>query len=343
LSRTTESIPTIQTSRKHDAEVRSTDDAEPARLTLSVMHTEKEDTMIAIRDLFYLLVKDYWENIQKLCSLSSLTGKENRFTALIHFKDYAYERNISGAASVYREVAGVALSCLQTGTWLNDREAEIWNRFNEECKIRGKKGIKPNIRVNPLKRSKGENKNLFTFVRDTPHDEDETIAAWAFRMISEGRIKEAHSKLKTVWGIGDKIASFYLRDIFWLGHGLNPQTTVEADYLLQPIDRWVQRAGEALGYTRAKLAESISKFEKENNIAHGGANIGFWMLGSNYLRDEKKFTNVLEAISNKTPDVALALSIADRFEKFGSMLRNIILHNNGLQPLANKSGLPAEA
>jgi hypothetical protein len=25
--------------------------------------------------------------------------------SLIHFKDYAYERNISGAASVYREVA----------------------------------------------------------------------------------------------------------------------------------------------------------------------------------------------------------------------------------------------
>jgi hypothetical protein len=195
-----------------------------------------------------------------------------------------------------------------------------------------------------LKLSKGEKKNLFTFVRDTPQDEDETIAAWAFRMISEGRIKEAHSKLKTVWGIGDKIASFYLRDIFWLGHGLNPQTTVESNYLLQPIDLWVQRAGTALGHTGTKLslAKFISSFEKENNIAHGGANIGCWMLGSNYLRDPKEFTTVLEAVSNKTPDAVLALSIANRFEKFGSILRNIILHNNSLQPLANKSGLPAD-
>ncbi len=38
--------------------------------------------------------------------------------------------------------------------------------------------------------------------------------------------------LKTFWGVGDKIASFYLRDIFWLGHRLDPQATVKVDYLL---------------------------------------------------------------------------------------------------------------
>lgn len=298
---------------------------------------------MTIKDVVYLLIEDYWKNVQdgKIDSLAPLTGKENRFAALIHFKEYAYERNISGAASVYKEVADTALSFLQTGDWSSGRaEANIWKSFKEECR---KRGIKPNVRVNPLRLSIGENKSLLAFVRSRPNDE--TIAAWAFRMISEGRLEEAHTALKTVWGVGDKIASFYLRDIFWLGHGLNPEVPVEADYLLQPIDIWVERAGAALGHTgksKVSLAKFISSFEKEHNIAHGGANVGCWMLGSNYIEDPAEFDAVLRAVVGKSPDTALALSIADRFEnffgKFGSMLRNIVAHNQCVHPIAEKAG-----
>lgn len=301
---------------------------------------------MAIRDLFYLLVRDYWENVQggKLCSLLPLTGDENRFAALIHFKDYAYERNVSGAALIYKQLAGIALSGLHTGDWSSDSaEADIWSKFKEECRRRGEKGIKPNVRVNPLRPSAAGKKSILAFVRDIACHE--TIAAWAFRMISEGRIAEAHSALKTVWGVGDKIASFYLRDIFWLGHGLNPEVTIEADYLLQPIDIWVERAGQALGHvgkSKESLARFISSFEKENNIAHGGANIGCWILGSNYVDDPQKFHNVLQVVANIAPEPTLALSVANRFETFfggfGVRLRNIIVHNNRVHPIAEKVG-----
>ena len=301
---------------------------------------------MTIRNVIYLLIEDYWKNVQggKLCSLAPLTGKENKFAALIHFKEYAYERNISGAASVYKEVADNALSFLETGGWSSDTaEAKIWRNFREECKRRGKEGIKPNVRVNPLRPSIGEKKSLFAFVRSRPNHE--TIAAWAFRMISEGGLEEAHTALKTVWGVGDKIASFYLRDIFWLGHGLNPQATVEADYLLQPIDRWVERAGAALGHTgksKVSLAKFISALEKEHNIAHGGANIGCWMLGSNYVEDPEEFDSVLRALVGKSLDQSSVLSIANRFEnffgKFGSILRDIVAHNQCVHPIAEKSG-----
>jgi hypothetical protein len=163
-------------------------------------------------------------------------------------------------------------------------------------------------------------------------------------MISEGRIAEAHSALKTVWGVGDKIASFYLRDIFWLGHGLNPAVTIEADYLLQPIDIWVERAGQALGHvgkSKVSLARFISSFERENNIAHGGANIGCWILGSNYLDHPQEFRSVLQAIANKAPDSTLALSVANRFETvlggFGVKLKDIIRHNNREHPIAERA------
>lgn len=146
---------------------------------------------MTIRNVIYLLIEDYWKNVQggKLCSLAPLTGKENKFAALIHFKEYAYERNISGAASVYKEVADNALSFLETGGWSSDTaEAKIWRNFREECKRRGKEGIKTNVRVNPLGPSIGEKKSLFAFVRSRPNHE--TIAAWAFRMISKAGWKK---------------------------------------------------------------------------------------------------------------------------------------------------------
>jgi hypothetical protein len=297
---------------------------------------------MTIREVIYLLIEDYWKNVQggRLCSLAPLSGKENRFAALIHFKEYAYERNISGAASVYKEVAEIALSFLGTGDWSSEiAEATIWRNFTEECKRRGKEGIKPNVRVNPLRPSSGEKRSLFEFVRSRPHHE--TVAAWAFRMISEDRLEEAHTALKTVWGVGDKIASFYLRDIFWLGHGLNPHVTVNADYFLQPIDIWVERAGKALGHARkskVSLAKFISSFEIEHNIAHGGANVVCWMLGSNYIKDPDKFDEVLKTLVGKISNPALVLSIADRFEsffgKFGSMLKDIAVHNKCVHPIA---------
>jgi hypothetical protein len=282
------------------------------------------------RNVVYLLIKDYWKNIQggKYISLAPLSGEENRFKALIHLKEYAYERNISGAASVYKKIANKALS--QAGTWSSDdAENHIWKIFHEECLSRG---IKPNVRVNPLRPSAGDKKSLFAFARNIPRHE--SVAVWAFKMISEGKLEEAHTAIKSVWGIGDKIASFYLRDIFWLGHGLNPQVTVKADYLLQPIDIWVERAGAALGHsgkTKVSLARFFSSLEKENKIAHGGANIGCWMLGSNYIRDPVKFDHVFKAMVGQSSDPSIVLSIADQFEnffgKFGSMLKDIIQQN----------------
>lgn len=67
-----------------------------------------------MKELFDHLTTDYWENIQERSSLSGLLGEAQWFSALIHIKNYAYERNISGAASAYREIAGKILEPLQT-------------------------------------------------------------------------------------------------------------------------------------------------------------------------------------------------------------------------------------
>lgn len=251
-----------------------------------------------MKRLFDILIRDYWENIQKMSSLNSL--KSDWFKALLHFKEYAYERNISGAAEAYREVANKVLESLKTRTrWSCDMEKNIWNNFREECR---KRNIKPNKRVNPLKPSTTGKEGLVKFVWDVSDYENKTIANWAFKMICENKIRETHDRLKTVWGVGDKIASFYLRDIYWLGHKLTPQTTIDDDYLLQPVDIWVDRAAAALGNkqkSRLAVAKCISSFERNNGIPHGGANIGFWMLGSTYLVDTEEFENVIKGVIHR--------------------------------------------
>ena len=285
------------------------------------------------KNIFQLLIQDYWRNIQERESLIGLTEECNWYDALIHFKNYAYERNMTGAISRYREIANIVLEPLRNiERWSTSSEDTIWNNFKDQCLI---EKIKHNEQVDPLKPSIGNKKSLEKFVWDITNGENDTIAIWAFNMLSENKLKEAHQQLKTVWGIGDKIASFYLRDIFWLGSNLSPDiplTEIENLYLIQPVDIWVERAAKAIGCeekSKTAIATSILSFEQDLGLPPGGGNIGFWMLGSNYLDDTDNFDNVISAMNNLSENSKEhALVIADYFisyyGKFGELLKNIL-------------------
>jgi hypothetical protein len=216
-----------------------------------------------------------------------------------------------------------------------DIEETIWQNFKQECK---EKNIKPNKQVDPLKPSEGNKKSLERFVWDLKRYQNKTIADWAFELIVQNKMREVHQDLKTVWGVGDKIASFYLRDIFWLGHSLKPDPTQASSdvYCLQPIDIWVKRAAEALGCNQPNnpryIARFVFNFEKTIGIPPGGGNIAFWMLGSHYVDSDDEFFHVLKAIcgapGKDEKDCNAALSVAHRFissyGKFGQILRSIL-------------------
>lgn len=287
---------------------------------------------MSIIDLLQLLIKDYWENIQERNSLSGLAEESNWYDALIHFKNYAYERNITGAITVYRNISENVLEILRhRERWRADLELNIWENFKQEC---SRRKIKPNEQVDPLKPSAGNKKSLEKFVWDISTSENKTIASWAFKMLNQNRIREAHKKLKTVWGVGDKIASFYLRDMFWLGNNLDPppEKSKMADiHLLQPVDIWVERAARAIGVnekSKEKIAIFISSYEQKLGLAPGGGNIAFWMLGSNYV-DSDEFEDVIAAITNKSEEAKRNAQVtADYFVsfhgKFGEILREIL-------------------
>lgn len=254
-------------------------------------------------EIFHLLVKDYWENVQKRDSLVGLSEACNWYDALIHFKNYAYERNVTGAISHYRKIADLVLEPLRNRKrWSATLETTIWDNFKNNC---SNEKIKPNDQVDPLKPSSNNKKSLEKFVWDKTNKVDTTIASWAFNMLRENKLMEAHQQLKTVWGIGDKIASFYLRDIFWLGSELSPEaplTMIDNIYLIQPVDIWVERAAKAIGCkekSKKEIAKYILSFEMEFGLTPSVGNIAFWLLGSKYIKNSDIFGNIIAAITNK--------------------------------------------
>ncbi|HET9236142.1 MAG TPA: hypothetical protein VFO10_02755 [Oligoflexus sp.] len=281
------------------------------------------------RETLLFLIDDYWVNIKCRRSLNSLLGEKQYLNATLHLIEYAYERNISGAAKRYREIASDAVKRHLTGRqrWSEGSEEKLWKAFESRCKkpAGNRKAIKRNPLVDPLRPSSKTKVNLITFIWNLK--EDNTVASWAFSLISAGKAREAYRKLKTIYGIRHKIAAFYLRDIFWLGHSLNPplkmKNPVDAKYL-QPIDVWILRATKALGVknpSRQDCIEAMLAIEKEYNLPFGGANIAFWNLGATYIGNEKDFKVVVSQLFGKqnhsdTSRVENAIQYMKRVSKF---------------------------
>lgn len=286
---------------------------------------------MALNDIFQLLIKVYWVNIQGHDTLTSLSEESHCYDALIHFKNYAYERNMTGAISRYRQIADIVLKPLRNRElWSASIENTIWYDFKNQCAI---SDIKPNEQVDPLKPSEGNKKSLEKFVWDLTDDENN--CRLDIQYAQPKSTKESTSTTKTVWGIGDKIAFFYLRDILGLGSNLSPNeplAKIDDLYLIQPVDIWVERAAKAIGCkeeSKIKIATAISSFEHDLGLPPGEGNIAFWMLGSNYVDDKNDFDSVVSAITNSSEkSKEHALIIADYFisyyGKFGELLKSIL-------------------
>ena len=66
-------------------------------------------------ELFEFLINDYWKTTQIRNNLKGLSKEGDWLEAAKHFVYYAYERNVSGAARRYREIACDVLDRHLTG------------------------------------------------------------------------------------------------------------------------------------------------------------------------------------------------------------------------------------
>ena len=113
------------------------------------------------------------------------------------------------------------------------------------------------------------------------------------------RVNEAHSKLKSIRGVRDKIASLFLRDVA-IENERNLPTDTVAHWRLQPIDRWVERAVGILApqpFTRRLVAEACIELARAAETSPLLVNAGAWYLGAQIAKGKFLFGQALSAPS----------------------------------------------
>jgi hypothetical protein len=78
-----------------------------------------------------------------------------------------------------------------------------------------------------------------TFARKTLHEHDCNIFNWAATFIRSGKAGKAYWALQTIYQIGDKLATFYLRDVALL-EGIEKSIAPKDYEYFQPIDTWLR-------------------------------------------------------------------------------------------------------
>jgi len=125
------------------------------------------------------------------------------------------------------------------------------------------------------------------FLTKNLQERDYNMLKYAIHMIRNRETRKLYSRLVEIRQIGDKTASFFLRDVVTI-YGLDDQLS-EGDYiLLQPVDTWVRKVSTKLGLTTEKTSDNelkslIIKACLDNNISPMKLNQGMWYLGSHSL------------------------------------------------------------
>jgi hypothetical protein len=158
---------------------------------------------------------------------------ENGYIALECFlENYAYERQ--GTPQAYPAIAKQTIEKVFHGKVENvnsDQATKAWRTYSEIA-TRDFNGIKTNASHNPMNSDQGV---LTAMANQGIHN----IAAHVKTLIKNGKTKNAHTFIDDIRGIGAKIASFYLRDIAYLG-GLD-ENQIKDQFYLQPLDTWLDQ------------------------------------------------------------------------------------------------------
>ncbi len=158
--------------------------------------------------------------------------------------------------------------------------------------------LKPNTVLNRLenlksllKPPKGELKNdmdvkmvLDTLKFITSDKEKHNIYEYALQKIKNDKTDELYNELNGIYGIGDKIATFYIRDILLL----NPDIKIKREDIKYafPIDTWVLTISGKLNINEQKVDEIKKNFIDNStnyNLCPYKIAAGLWYLGFNSL------------------------------------------------------------
>ena len=235
---------------------------------------------------------------------------QNGYQALKVFLDtYAYARQ--GAAAAYPQIAHECIAEFydngQKWHTPTSKEADkLWKLYKNKALLFGlvkENKARVNEQRNPMSPRKGIIKILA--LEKLPAD---NIACYIRNNLNKKNVHNAHKFLLSIRGIGDKIASFYMRDIAYFAK-IDGNSLGEKMYLLQPIDTWLNQILLILfkSHTPKNLnmkQKLIMKLCREAGVSTISFNQGAWLFGSqiaeNYanletaLKNTDKFCKILK-------------------------------------------------
>jgi hypothetical protein len=206
----------------------------------------------------------------------------DRVQSLAVFLDgYAFER--AGRAPRYSGVAARIVS---------QRKSEdldptmIWREFSDEF---GGEGVNP--KVNPLAPKGTEFKHKSTIHRtvkvsviELDRALEEPLAKWVVDNLPNSP-QIVHDRLRAISGVGDKIASFFMRDVACQFNVFPVRS--EDRRLLQPVDIWVDRAATCLGAPPGTAANFLVRHSGTDGNRPERVNQGIWFFGAEVVGSEE--------------------------------------------------------
>lgn len=116
---------------------------------------------------------------------------------------------------------------------------------------------------------------------------ENNIVQYTVNQIKEGKIADVFSTLDGIHAIGDKIASFYLRDVILICRLEKSLKSNDEFKYCQPIDTWVKQVAFKVGIIKSEEATiedikgAIIKSCLNVEVSPLLFNAGAWMVGAN--------------------------------------------------------------
>ena len=207
----------------------------------------------------------------------------------IFYAHYAFER--AGAPRTWAPLARSIVEEFPKDADLTTLPELAWNKFTSRVG-------KPNRKTNPL--AVGAAKIPATaFVRGLVKDRN-NIISWAARMTAHGEASVASAQLRSLQGIGPKIAAFFLRDVV-TSHGI-AESVLDDRHCILPIDVWLRRGIAELVGRPDLVSESRDPQTSDAAIAWADSHklriatldAGLWVLGARFARSVPRMIAALK-------------------------------------------------
>jgi hypothetical protein len=287
-----------------------------------------QEQRVTLND-FELLGKVYgppWQYLSKMYGPPWHNfSEDDPWDNLMLFLTYAHERQ--GASAVFAQAAIDVIGELkEQDCEINDPDLprKAWGRYTRKL-------LEKNLNVgnNPMA-PKG---TQYQSGNKTVHNLSAIEVIGPLRLgllavmkdlIGNNDVKQAYSIITQVSGVGDKIASFFLRDVA-LHFNLNP---TKDRHLLQPVDIWVRRATELCfetqgkQYTVQEVKQIIVEASAAQQVNPERVNAGMWYFGARAARSEYRLHEAMDNrqifFSRVDSYIASLRSALDAYDRFST-------------------------